>query len=230
MKKIISLIIALFIPFCVSVFADGNDDTSSAADETQTVFNDIEFHWAKNEIQALADEKVVSGDGNGNFLPDKKISRAEFASMICKFVGTDKISYTDLADVGTNDWYYEYVQTMIARGYMNCIGKQFDPEGEMTMRDAMTVFYRLCSEKKNDITVNDFNAVVNALKINEPMTDWEKNAFAYVSKNELLYKFYGVNDYELSRGLTRAEAAVLVNRLQNHIGLAVEVDTEEDKQ
>ncbi len=45
-------------------------------------FNDIENHWAKEYILKLYDYGIVLGDGEGNFYPDRLITRAEAAKMV----------------------------------------------------------------------------------------------------------------------------------------------------
>lgn len=45
-------------------------------------FNDIDDHWAKEYIMKLYDYGIVSGDGKGNFYPDRLITRAEAAKMV----------------------------------------------------------------------------------------------------------------------------------------------------
>ncbi len=44
-------------------------------------FTDIETHWAKAAILALAERKLVNGYPDGSFKPDGGLTRAEFASL-----------------------------------------------------------------------------------------------------------------------------------------------------
>lgn len=46
------------------------------------VKTDYSTHWAKSAIQTVVDKKIMVGDGNGNFRPDDKITRAEVAQTI----------------------------------------------------------------------------------------------------------------------------------------------------
>ncbi|MDF2667812.1 MAG: NEAr transporter [Paenibacillus sp.] len=45
-------------------------------------FRDVRGHWAKESIEQAVKLGIVSGYGNGNFLPNGDVSRAEFAIMI----------------------------------------------------------------------------------------------------------------------------------------------------
>lgn len=45
-------------------------------------FKDISDHYAKEHIERLAAYGIINGDGDGNFMPDKPITRADAAIMI----------------------------------------------------------------------------------------------------------------------------------------------------
>lgn len=197
----------------------GGEAVSSdeAVYEGEQQFTDIQYHWAENEINLLAQEGVVNGTGNSKFNPDAAISRAEFASMLSKLLPETGVSVS-LNDVSSADWYYKPVSTMYNMGYMMGYNGNFSPYGQITLKDAVITLYRICESKKNDVTVADRDAIISRLGINSGLTDWEKEAFAYTCENKFLNKFYEVSDIKLSEGLTRAEAAVLVYRLKSHLG------------
>lgn len=67
MKKLISIIISIFI-LCTTVFAHP--------------FNDISSHWAEEEIAKAYENGIVEGDGTGAFRPNDNISRAEFLKIV----------------------------------------------------------------------------------------------------------------------------------------------------
>ncbi|WP_206669822.1 S-layer homology domain-containing protein [Paenibacillus luteus] len=55
--------------------ADVKDDAASA-------FNDIDLAWNKDQIQKAASAGIISGQGNGQFSPNKPSSRAEALTII----------------------------------------------------------------------------------------------------------------------------------------------------
>ena len=64
MKKIISVLIALTVIFnCFGVLA--------------ATFSDIEEHWAKNEIEALTEKKIINGYDDHTFGPEDSVIRAD---------------------------------------------------------------------------------------------------------------------------------------------------------
>lgn len=50
--------------------------------EFETTFKDIDNHWARDYIEKIEMYGIVCGDANGNFNPDKPITRAEASKMI----------------------------------------------------------------------------------------------------------------------------------------------------
>jgi len=50
-------------------------------------FADLEGHWAKNDIELLANKLVVGGISDALFAPSRSITRAEFAALIARALG-----------------------------------------------------------------------------------------------------------------------------------------------
>lgn len=195
--------------------------------EGEPHFTDIEYHWANAEINLLAEDKLISGNGDGTFAPDVKISNGEFSAMICKLMGTDSVSSSNITDIFPDNWYYDYVNTVINRGYINISDGKFNPEGEMTLKDALIMLYRVCLTKKNDVKVENATDVVDGIGINTFLTDWETEAMAYILKNGFITEFYEVSDMGLTEGITRAQAAALIYRLKTHLGVTVDTESGE---
>lgn len=57
---------------------------SSATTPELHYVTDIQDHWAQSEIQVLLNAGVVIGEPNGEFQPDREITRAEFVTMLVK--------------------------------------------------------------------------------------------------------------------------------------------------
>ena len=50
-------------------------------------FNDINQHWAKSDIELMASKKIVLGLTEQYFMPEKQITRAEFATILIRALG-----------------------------------------------------------------------------------------------------------------------------------------------
>ena len=76
-------------------------------------FNDIPHgFWAYKQIDKLTDEGIISGYPDGNFLPSKLVTRAEYAAMVIKTIGqSDRpvdVMYS-FEDIDVNHWAWPYV-------------------------------------------------------------------------------------------------------------------------
>ncbi|MEK4146693.1 N-acetylmuramoyl-L-alanine amidase [Robertmurraya sp. FSL W8-0741] len=104
-------------------------------------FKDVgSTHRALVSINYLAEGGIVSGNGNGHFLPDKTVTRAEAATMIGRAVGLDGTKRnTRFHDVGSQSFASGYIQSAvdakIISGYVDGSFKPNNPvtRGEMAL-------------------------------------------------------------------------------------------------
>jgi len=100
----------------VTVVARFTDMSYEGAD----LFSDIDGHWARNAINAVADAGWIHGPRgrSGPFLPDDPISRAETAAIINRMLNRLPEGPDDLLDgmrtwpdnANPSAWYYLYIQ------------------------------------------------------------------------------------------------------------------------
>ena len=111
MRKTISvlLVLVLFIALCPVSHAA---TTRSAA----AAYSDVPAgNWAVGAIASATEYGLVSGIGNGLFGYGREISRAEFATMVCRMFGWDLIKpeSPSFGDVAPGSWYYSYIETAL---------------------------------------------------------------------------------------------------------------------
>lgn len=115
---------------------------------TTNHFQDVSSaHWAVNYINLAYENGFVYGDGDGNFRPNKSISRAEAMAMINRMLGNKvKTAGSLLADMqvfsdnqNKNEWFYVDVQlatnsrfaVLNARGYETWIRMSGTPNWDV---------------------------------------------------------------------------------------------------
>ena len=121
-------------------------------------FDDMdESHWANESVLLLRALKIVDGDDNNMFHPQKEVSRAEFVKMLVMTFDEpiDDLECT-FSDISKDAWYYEYValaqQYGLSEGNdQNC----FMPESRITRQDAVTLMWRFCNFYDKDLTQED---------------------------------------------------------------------------
>ena len=118
-RKVISLSICLLL--VLSMFA-GNIAPVKASDEnnlqSQAQFEDIDEHWAEQNIIDWIEKGLIKGYEDGSFRPDKSITRAEFITLVNNAFGFKEIASASFKDVLGSDWYAEDVGKAVAEGYI----------------------------------------------------------------------------------------------------------------
>lgn len=93
-------------------------------------FPDIQGHWARSFIEALAARGVIRGFPDGTFRPDDPVTRAQFAAMIRQaFQKAPKRQGSQFVDVPANYWGYEAIQAAYRLGFLEGYPNNiFNPE------------------------------------------------------------------------------------------------------
>ncbi len=172
------------------------------------VFSDAENHWAKDAIYYLKAQGIVNGVGNDNFMPDNKVTRAEFAKMIySSFTSGISVGDAKFTDVKSSDWFNTYVCALSNVGIINGLGDGlFAPFDTITRQDAAVILKRTLDYKK--ILLSDEREAVS-FNDNASISDYAKAAVDALYKSNLIN---GRDDMSFAPldGLSRAEAAQMI--------------------
>lgn len=105
-------------------------------------FTDTQSNWAKNAIQTLSDQSIITGYPDGSFKPNGQITRAEFSAVMVKALGLNLNAdgSQTFSDVPTNHWAYPAIETVrntgLVSGYPN---GQFLPNKSISRAEALAV-------------------------------------------------------------------------------------------
>lgn len=170
------------------------------------IFNDVaNSFWGKDAIKTLVDNKIIAGDGNGNFRPNDTITREEFVKMVvCIVGGIDEGATCDFDDVKAGDWCYKYVANAVNKGIIYGVNESNFGKGAGLSRQDMAVICMRVAEAKLTTARED---VVFADE--ESIADYAKDA---------VHKLYcaGIvsgtqnNQFSPAAYATRAEAAQIL--------------------
>lgn len=111
-----------------------------------SLFPDVDEYSEYAEAVAYVGEATVMvGDDHGNFNPNKTVTRAEMATIICRMLGeTDNLEKSsDFSDVPTNHWANSYISKAVALGIVKGYGgRKFGPSDNVTYEQGVTMIIR----------------------------------------------------------------------------------------
>jgi methionine-rich copper-binding protein CopC len=93
--------------------------TSTPEPQPSTPFKDVPADaWYLEFVTTLASSGVVSGYTDGNFRPANKVTRAEFAKMLCTVMGweTSGTTKASFSDVSSDFWGFDFIETAKSKG------------------------------------------------------------------------------------------------------------------
>ena len=98
-------------------------------------FSDTQGHWSEAAVDRWSANGVVHGD-EGNFYPDKEMTRAEMAALLANLLGLTDKGTASFADVADDAWYADAILKCAAAGIMLGDGVNANPNGKLTREEA----------------------------------------------------------------------------------------------
>lgn len=191
-------------------------------------FTDVpKEHWAYASIMNMVRLEVIAGYPDGTFKPDKIVSREEFAKMLC---GATSIPLANprtntFGDVTKEDWSFRYVETVkdYLTGYPGANGGKplFLGNQDSTREDVAVALVKI---KGFDATnIPNPNILKDMFKDTESVSSRLKDLVSIAVEKKLIQGFED-NTIRGTQSLTRAEAAVLIDRANRIAGDVKDTD------
>lgn len=168
---------------------------------------DINGHWCENVIERWENEGLIAGYEDGSFRPDQPITRAEFISLVNRYLGFNTSSAISFSDVDVNDWYAKQVAIAVTSGYVGGFDDNtFRPGDYITRAQTASIIARLTHlSNKPEESYKFDDAYRNP--------EWAKGVIGAVAA-----KGYMIgdekNNFDAPDPLTRAEAVAILDRLR----------------
>lgn len=196
----------------VKVKITGNGDAGEeVADETSTeerpALTDIEGHWAKDYINQLYNDYVVSGYDDGRFGPDDNVTRAQIVKIALLGFDQEISSGANIfSDLLSSEWYYDYVLSAselgIVSGYSD---NTFRPDNPVTRAEALKIILVTGGITEFDSVVPNFSDV-------DTVNDWFALYTTY-AKDSGLVSGYTDGTFRGNQSISRAEVCKIVVEL-----------------
>lgn len=187
---------------------DSNKNDAPTPDNTpenNAVFSDIGGHWAKEDIEKAYSMGMINGVDENSFLPDKTVTRAEFAAIIARSLELSSTVGEEYSDVFEDDWFYEAVSAVSGNGYMTGFGGSFRPKSSLTREELAQLAARILPETEQSGAELDF---ADSADISPWACEAVKKAVAAG-----IMQGRGNNNFAPNEAVTRAEAVTVMLRI-----------------
>ena len=192
--------------------------TETTTSDIKITFSDIEdYPWAMSAIENLAGAGIVNGYENGTFLPNNSVKRADFLLMLLNAMGVDTSEKSDgnFTDIDPERYYYNAVGIAKSMGLANGNGDgTFSPDSTITRQDMMILAKR-AMEISTGNTISADTGVLNKFADKTDISEYALESLAAMV-NEGMVSGTG-NSIEPKANTTRAQAAVIINRIYEKI-------------
>lgn len=212
MKRKCGVIMAAIL--LLSMLLSGN------AFAAQGWFGDLsQGHWAGKEIKEMQGKGILSGFPDGNFYPERFVTRAQYAKVLVLALNipTNNISGQTFTDVPSDFWAYRFIEAARSylTGYENEQGQlYFAPHTDAVREDVAVAIVKAkgLDNQTPDLTVLD--KFIDTGNISPELRDY----MAIAVQNDIIKGRVDNNgQYQLDPQyrLTRAQCAVLLHRVMN---------------
>ncbi|KAB3530047.1 S-layer homology domain-containing protein [Alkaliphilus serpentinus] len=180
--------------------------------------------WAKEAVDILIKESIISEEEALSFASQSKIKRAEFTKLIVELLDLPSIE-TDMrfTDVSEDDKDYISIMKAVAAGIVKGRGDKFYPDDEITREEMAVILVRALKFKKVKYPLES----VISFKDYEEISHWARESVEISLKYGLL-QGVGNNEFQPKEYTSRAQAAMVASRFLSLIRDAKEVVEVED--
>lgn len=188
---------------------------------TEAAISDVPSdYWASKEINDVVSNKIMKLDENGLFNPEKPVTRVGFVQSLLKILSNDNLDVTiknSFKDV--SETYPAYLDILrseqlgLVYGYPD---KTFQPERVLIKAEVTSIISHITKGYETD------EAVLAEFTDKSDIPSWALNAYIKTTKNGLYINYPDKMVFNPMKDLTRAEAAVLLHKLRNALGLVRE--------
>ncbi|MGO4548163.1 S-layer homology domain-containing protein [Paenibacillus sp. 2TAB23] len=179
-------------------------------------FDDLNGHWAKEDVELLASKLIVQGVSDTKFSPGGTVKRAEFLTLLVRALGirTDADpAAMSFVDVPSSAWYAPEIAAGVKAGLAKGLdADHFDPNGTVT-REQMAVMLDnalALAEGRN----SESAAVSGSVDFADAnrISPWARAAIERIAEEGIVQ---GTADgrFQPRANATRAEAAAMLKRL-----------------
>ena len=113
--------------------------------------------WYAKAVNTLGSLGVITGIGNGQYVPERSITRAEFTAIAMRFAKLRTEGENIFSDISENAWYCDYVTGAVQYGWITGYPNgTFRPEQTITRAETTAVVNRMLGRSADTGYVNRY--------------------------------------------------------------------------
>ncbi len=210
-KILFLYLICLIMIFSSNVFAVDYSDLNKS-------------HWAYNVIMDMTSKKILSGYPGNTFMPDKSVTRAEFAKILVLTLNLKEKNNISFQDVAKEHWAYNYIE--VASKYLSAYRGEndtlfFRPSDEAVREDVAVSVVMAAGLQDSSYKLSTLNKFSDKENISENL----KKYVAIAVENELM-RGNADGTFNPKGKLTRAEVCQLMH---NSLSVLEKIVLDEEK-
>jgi enterochelin esterase-like enzyme len=175
-------------------------------------FNDVEKHWANEEINFTASREIFKGTGEGKFSPDMSMTRGMFVTAVSRLAGanlTENTNQSPFEDVNVDAYYAKAIAWASQKEIIKGIDSNtFAPDQEITRGQMAAILYNYSKVMNDDLESINVNKTFTD---NEKLPDWSKEAINKMQEAAIIEGKPG-NLFDHEGKATRAEVSTVIKR------------------
>lgn len=171
-------------------------------------FNDMSQHWAKSEVLHMKGLELLDGYEDGNFRPNRDISRAEFVTVLDRMFGFTGQGSNQFVDLQVSDWFYEAMMRANGSGIIQGTDStHLAPTAPITREDAAVMIDRAFQLSSGTEAADRLQQFADYSEV----SSYSKKALTYFVNENIMNGYNG--KLQPKAPITRAETAKLLSSM-----------------
>lgn len=193
---------------------------------TTARFSDVQNHWARQFIEALAERRILNGYPNGTFRPDNSVTRAEFAAIVAAvFNVAAKRPYIPFSDVPANHWAAGAIKKAYETGFLTGYpNKTFGLNNKIARGDVLVAIVNgleIAAKIKPDL----LDKLPQIYQDTANIPGYGRNQIAIATSAGLVSSFPNIKLLNYNVSATRGDVAAIVYQALVYLGNAPKINS-----
>lgn len=185
----------------------------------EKTFEDMNTHWAREDVTLLASKKLIEGLSDSRFGPNEPVTRAQFTAMLVRALGLEsQPGQSGFHDVKASDWFADAVKTAVAHGLIEGFGSgEFRPDDRITREQMSVLLLRALDLAGSEVELGNTDGLLGEFKDRDSLAPWSEEAVAVMIQTGLM-NGRSLELFAPKANSTRAEAAAVLTRMLQMAG------------